>query len=123
VSLRQRYLTILAQLGPAAGAVGLTAVLGATAPAAASEPPSGAPAAQAAGQGVSERLAAVREAVSALAADESTAADPAERIAWWGNGWGGGWRGGGWGWRPGWGFPNWNNWNNWHNWGNWGRNW
>ena len=105
LSLRQKYQTILTKLAPV-GAMGVSLALGAAAPAAAStepaQPTNPAPA------GVSERLAAVRAAVSAI--DEAKTADTGERVAWWGNGWGGG----------GWGWPNWPNW---RNWGNWFHNW
>jgi hypothetical protein len=68
---------------------------------------------------VSERLAAVRDAVSTAAAQPGikNQAIDALRLAW-----GNWWRN--WGWaRPwGWGWPNWNNWRNWSNWPNWWRN-
>jgi len=100
LSLRQKYLSILTQLAPA-GAVGVSLALGAAAPAAASTAPT-----QVATGTVSDRLAAVRDAVSTIDGDK--AANAKERVAWWGNGW------------NGWGWPNWHNWNNW---GNWFRNW
>jgi hypothetical protein len=109
VSLRQRYLTVLASLAPA-GAVGISALLGAAAPAAASEPPTGAQPSAVQKDTVSERLAAVREAVSAIDQDKAAASRAENRLAW-GN------------WGFGWGWPNWRNWPNWHNWGNWFRNW
>jgi hypothetical protein len=112
LSLRQRYLTILTQMAPA-GAVGLSALLGLAAPGAATEPPTGVEPSATAKEGVSERLAAIRDAVSAIDRDTSDAAKAAGRLAW-GN-WGWGWHGGGW--------PNWNNWHNWRNWGNFFRNW
>ena len=108
MSLRQRYVAILAHLAPA-GAVGLSAALGGVAPAAASEPPGGNPP-SVTNEGVSERLAAVRAAVSAIDGDRAGAAKVEGRLAWGNWGWG-------WGYRPGWGWPNW------HNWGNWFRNW
>ena len=113
MSLRQRYVTILAHLAPAAGAVGLSAALGAVAPAAASEPPGGNPPA-ATNEGVSERLAAVRDAVSAVDQLRADAAKAEGRLAWGNFGWG-------WGYNP-WYRP-WNNWHNWNNWGNWFHNW
>lgn len=113
MSLRQRYVAILAHLAPA-GAVGLSAALGAVAPAAASEPPAGNPPA-ATNEGVSERLAAVRDAVSAVDQVRADAAKAEGRLAW------GNW---GWGWGRPWGYYNpWNNWHNWNNWNNWWRNW
>jgi len=114
VSLRQRYMTVLTHLAPA-GAVGLSAALGAVAPAAASEPPVSGPASVVGHEAVSERLAAVRDAISAIDGDRRDAAKAEGRLAWGNWGWRGGW--GGWGYRP------WGNWPNWHNWGNWFRNW
>jgi hypothetical protein len=105
LSLRQKYLTIVTQLAPA-GAVGVSLALGSAAPVAASTPPT--QAAAPASTGVADRLAAVRNAISAIDGDKA-AANAGQRVAWWGNGWGGGW-----------GWPNWHNWNNW---GNWFRNW
>jgi hypothetical protein len=120
MSLRQNYVTILSRILPA-GAVGVSLLLGATAPGAASEHPAASQPPAADKDRVSERLAAIREAVSAMA-DEGRATEPADgnlHLAWgnWWNNWG--W--GGWG-RP-WGWPNWNNWRNWNNWNNWWRNW
>jgi rSAM-associated Gly-rich repeat protein len=124
--LPQKYLKVVSELA-ASGAVGAALLLGLALPAAADqEPATGQPATAPDGR-VAERLAAIREAVSAVA-DAPAAADELH-LAWgnWRNGgWGGGgWGGGGWG-RPwgnfGFGVP-WNNWNNWRNgWNNW-RNW
>ena len=88
MSLRQKYVAILAHLAPA-GAVGLSAALGAVAPATASEPPEGNPP-SATKEGVSERLAAVRDAVSVIDRDHADAAKAEGRLAWgnWGGGWG-----------------------------------
>lgn len=97
--LIEKYLTILAKLGLTTGAVGLSAMLGALVPAAASEPPPGSNLSFAPGDSVSERLAAVRVAVSTLGA---TSGDV--RSACWGN------------------VPGTHcapaPWANWHNWGN-----
>lgn len=113
MSLRLKYQTVLTQLAPA-GAVGVSLALGAAAPAVASEPPTNTQPSIVDKEKVSERLAAIRDAVSALA-DEKTAAAKAEgRLAWGNWGWGGGW---------GYGYSPWNNWHNWRNWGNWWRNW
>jgi hypothetical protein len=101
LSLRQKYQTILTKLAPA-GAIGVSLALGAAAPAVASTPAQNPTAATA---GVSDRLAAVRAAVSAI---DQKGADTGQRVAWWGNGFGG------------FGWPNWHNWNNW---GNWFHNW
>jgi hypothetical protein len=113
LSLRLKYQFILTQLAPA-GAVGVSLALGAASPVAASEPPTGAQPSATEKEKVSERLAAVRDAVSAIDQTRADVAKSEGRLAW-GN-WG--WRGGG-----GWGWPNWNNWHNWNNWGNWFRNW
>ncbi len=120
MSLRQKYLRILSGLAPA-GAAGVTLLLGSAAPGLASpeparfEPPAAAPAP------IGERLAAIRDATSSLAADRAAAsAKPADKLRLaWGNWWNN------WGWRPWWGcgWPNWNNWHNWRNWPNWWRNW
>ncbi len=109
MSLRLKYQSILTQLAPV-GAVGVSLALGAATPAAASEPPSGAQPSSAEKEKVSERLAAVRDAVTALDQAKTDAAKLDGRLAW-GN------------WGYGWGWPNWNNWHNWRNWGNWFRNW
>jgi rSAM-associated Gly-rich repeat protein len=76
---------------------------------------------------VSERLQAIRDAVSTLTAPDSglttgEAKDSNIIQAWWGN-----WHPwGNWGWHPGWG-NGWHNggWGNWHNapWGNWHNYW
>jgi hypothetical protein len=112
LSLRQKYLKTVTALMPA-GALGVSLALGAATPAAASEEPQGA---QLDKGTVSERLAAVRDAVTALGVEQvPTVKD--RQLAFLN------FRNGGWGYGP-WG------WNNWHNWGNggwrggWGfRNW
>jgi hypothetical protein len=109
LSLRLKYHTVLTQLAPA-GAVGVSLALGAAAPAAASEPPTGMQPSATEKERVSERLAAVRDAVSLLDQTKIGAAKADGRLAW-GN------------WGFGWGWPNWNNWHNWPNWGNFFRNW
>ena len=120
MSLRQKYLNILTGMVPA-GAAGVCLLLGLSAPTLASPEPAGAQP-QAAPR-VSDRLAAIRDAVSAVAAQDAISHSKAGgdlRLAW-----GNWWRNGGWGYRPwgGWGWPNWNNWHNWNNWNNWWRNW
>jgi hypothetical protein len=118
LSLRQKYLKILSGLAPA-GAIGVSLALGSAMPAAASQEPAGVrPAAQ--NERVSERLAAIREAVSLIAPAEA-AAKPLEQRAQFLNV---GRHGFGFGlpWSNGW--NNWQNWNNWHNrWHNWGNGW
>ena len=128
MSLRQKYLKVVSELA-ASGAIGAALVLGAAPPAAADQGPSARQPAGAQSERVSERLAAIREAVSAVAA--SPAQPPEDigglRLAW-GNWHNWGWGGGGWG-RPwggygyGYGVP-WNNWHNfWNNWRNFWHNW
>ena len=119
MSLRQKYVNILSGILPA-GAVGASVLLGSTGPGAANEHPASAQPSAADKVRISERLAAIREAVSAVSDEDSTAkpADGTRQLAW-GNWWNN------WGWyRPwGWGWPNWNNWRNWNNWHNWWNNW
>ncbi len=81
---------------------------------------------------VAERLQSIRlsvtEALEKYAKDNEpfVALDPAQRLAWWGNGWhngGWGWHNGGWhngGWGNGWHNGGWGN--GWHN-GGWGNGW
>jgi hypothetical protein len=114
LSLRSKYQTVLTQLAPA-GAVGVSLALGAATPAAASQASVDPQPSATEKEAVSERLAAVRDAVTAIDQIKTDAAKAEGRLAW-GN-WGFGWGGGGYGW------PNWNNWHNWRNWGNWFRNW
>jgi len=116
MSLRERYLKILSGIVPA-GAVGVSLLLGSTVPSAANEHPLGSQPSAAEGAGVSERLAAIREAFSAVAGPEARLDHDNLQLAW-----GNWWRNGGWGPRR-WGWPNWNNWRNWNNWNNWWRNW
>lgn len=112
MSPKQRYLTILSRIIPA-GAVGVSVLLGSTPPISANEHPAGLQ--PSASEPVSERLAAIRKAVSQLAEKAAGPADGERQLAW-----GNWWRN--WGWRR-WGWPNWPNWHNWRNWGNWWRNW
>ena len=116
MSLRQKYRQIFSGAIPA-GAVGLSLLLGSALSSSAREHP--ACLQPLATTTVSERLAAIREAVSD-ASGEETIAKPSYgelRLAW-----GNWWRNWGWGPRR-WGWPNWNNWRNRPNWGNWWRNW
>jgi len=123
MSMRQKYVNILSRILPA-GTLGVSLLLGTTGQSAANQPPAGSQPLASGEDGVSERLAAIREAVSALADDtgggeKSGRGD--QQLAWVN-----GWKNWGWGrpWRPwGWGWPNWNNWRNWNNWNNWWRNW
>jgi hypothetical protein len=120
MSLRQKYLKILSGIVPA-GAVGVSLLLGSTAPSAASQDLAALQPRASDQARVSERLAAIRDAVSTVAGREAARqAEDNLQLAW-----GNWWRGGGWGYRPwgGYGWPNWNNWHNWNNWNNWWRNW
>ena len=128
MSLRQKYVKILSGMLPA-GAVGMSLLLGSTTPSVANEHPAASRSSASDKDRLSERLAAIREAVSAVAEPDGAAAKPDNRnrqLAW------GNWWGGGWGYRPwggynpygyGYGWPNWNNWHNWNNWNNFWRNW
>ena len=120
MSLREKYLKVLLEIIPV-GAVGASLLLGPAAPSAAKDHPTGLQPLALDEARVSERLAAIREAVSAVAKSESETTSASEnlRLAW-GNRWGN------WGWGPRrrWGWP----WNNWRNgppsrWNNWWRNW
>ncbi len=123
--LRKKYLAIISRIVPM-GAVGASVLLGSTIASAAPDHPAQIQPPAAAMPGVSERLAAIREAVFVVAGPEGGAmqGDPNFHLVWgnrWANvGWGGR-RGGGWG------RPAWNNWRNfrprWNNWSNAWRNW
>jgi rSAM-associated Gly-rich repeat protein len=127
LSLRQKYLNVVSKLATP-GALGVAVLLGSAAPGAASQEPVGQQPSAAQAERVSDRLAAIRDAVSTVAGTtEQTSERAGEQRLAWGNWWhNGGWGGGGWA-RPwggyGWGTPwgNWRNgWNNWRNgWGNW----
>jgi hypothetical protein len=122
MSLRKKYLKILTGMAPA-GAVGVSLLLGSSTPGVASQDPVELQPWAVQGARVSERLAAIRDAVSTVTGREAARQGSGNLRLAWGN-W---WRNGGWGWggRPwgGWGWPNWNNWRNWNNWNNWWRNW
>lgn len=118
MSLRQKYFRILSSVVPA-GAVGVSLLLGSTVPSAATQEPTAMQPRTADDARVSERLAAIRNAASAVAGQEAARQGDSNLHLAWGN-W---WRN--FGYRPwgGWGWPNWNNWHNWNNWNNWWRNW
>ena len=130
MSLQHKYVKILSEILPV-GAAGVSLLLGSTMPSAAHEHPGTSQPLASDKDAVAQRLAAVREAVSAVAdpADEETKpADSNLHLAW-GNWWrNGGWRGPGWG-NWGWRGPGWRNWGwrgpGWRNggWPNWWRNW
>jgi hypothetical protein len=112
--MSETYSKILVQLAQS-GTVGIALLLGAAPSATASQQPADLQPAAAQGQRVSERLAAIRDAVSAAADTQTQAGEEAgaERVAqhWhnfrpWNN------------WHN---FQPWSNWNNfrpWHNWSN-----
>ena len=110
LSLRQKYREIVAKL-MTPGAIGMAVLLGSAAPVAANPEPAGQQPSSAQGERVSERLAAIREAVSEVADEaNSTATHTAgeHRLAWgnWGGGFGFGLPWGNFG-----GGGPWNNWN------------
>jgi hypothetical protein len=115
MNLLQKYLRIVSGIAPV-GAAGVSLLLGATLPgdAATSRPMTTGQ------QGVSERLAAIREAVFVVAGSGLAGGhdDPNIQLVW-----GNRWFNGGWGRRPGWG-PPWGNWRNFRPpWNNFWRNW
>ena len=126
MSLRQKYVKIFSEIFPA-GAMGVSLLLGSVAPGDANQPPAGAQPATSETTNISERLAAIRDAVSDLSPVVAPG-DNKQQLAW-GNWWrNGGWQGPGWrnwGWRG----PGWRNWGwqgpGWRNggWPNWWRNW
>ncbi len=128
MSLRRKYLAVLGRIVPA-GAVSAWLLLGSTAPGAAREQPAGLQPTASDQAGVSERLAAIRQAVSDVAGRNRDASAGGVQLAWANFGW----RNGGWGWRNGgWRNGGWRNvaWGNgWHNggwrngWPNFWRNW
>jgi rSAM-associated Gly-rich repeat protein len=128
MTLRQKYLKILSAIVPL-GAVGASLLLGSAAPAKAKDHPSRLQPSAYGEVRVSERLVAIRRAVSEVTGGGATGKNEQQQ-AWWGNwrnggggagawrnggwrngGWlNGGWRNGGGGWRNG-GWPNfWRNW-------------
>jgi rSAM-associated Gly-rich repeat protein len=128
VTLRRKYLKILSALLPA-GAVGASLLLGSAGTATAKQESDRLQPRTTSGERVSDRLAAIRGAVSEFVGGHGPAENDSQQLAWWGNwrnggGYGvwrnGGWRNGGWlsggwrnggaGWRNG-GWPNyWRNW-------------
>jgi len=127
LSLPQKYLKVVSEL-VTPGAIGVALLLGSAASSAAGQDPAGQQTARAQDERVSERLAAIREAVSAVSGPETQTQQPTgDRVAWhnWGNGGG---LGLGFGWGSPWANFNmgqpWNNWNNWRNgWNNWHNGW
>ena len=128
LSLHRKYLRILSALAPS-GAVGMSILLASSVPSMAREHPASAEPPATPSPRVSERLDAIRGAVSEVMGTGivATESPTGERQLAWGNWGNGGWRGGG-GWGNGGvgiflGSP-WNDWNNWHNWSNgWGNGW
>jgi rSAM-associated Gly-rich repeat protein len=112
MSLRQKYLKILSGMA-SVGAVGASLLLGSAAPAVGEWDPAAEQPRMADGISVSQRLAAIREAVSDVVGPNQV--ERGRQLAWWANG---GWRNGGWrngGWRNGgWRNGGWRNfWRNW----------
>jgi hypothetical protein len=122
LSLHRKYLAILSALAPS-GALGVSILLASSAPVAAHEHPNGAEATATPSARVSERLDAIRGAMSEVTGSgiEATVTVGGERrLAWFNGGWGNG----GFGVFIGPPWSNWNNWNNWHNgWNNWHNGW
>ena len=118
MKLREKYLRIISGIAPV-GAVGMSVLLGATISSDAAERVI-APRTVVAEQTVSERLAAIREAVFAVVGSglSGNDRDPNIQLVW-----GNRWFNGGWIPRRGWGRP----WGNWRNfappWRNFWRNW
>jgi hypothetical protein len=118
MKLRQKYMSIISGIAPV-GAVGISVLLGATISSDAAERVT-APRTAVAEQTVSERLAAIREAVFAVAGSGLTGTDrdPNIQLVWRNR-----WFNGGWNRRWGWG-PPWGNWRNFASpWRNFWRNW
>lgn len=119
MNLRPKYLSIISGIAPV-GAMGMSLLLGSTLPADAAARIAD-PRSPASGQQlVSERLAAIREAVFVVAGSGLAGRheDPNVQLVW-----GNRWFNGGWGPRRRWGSP----WGNWRNarpaWNNFWRNW
>jgi hypothetical protein len=113
MSLHEKYLRVFSGLIPV-GAVGIALILGLAAPSDADDRPTDMQSPEAGSVRIAERLAAIREAVSAIVASEAAAKIPG-RLAW-GNVMGNS------RWPNSWGNIMINNWgNNWLN--NWGNNW
>jgi hypothetical protein len=120
LSLHRKYLRILSALAPS-GAIGISILLASSAPSTAREHPASAEPPTAPSPRVSERLDAIRGAMSEFSGLGIAAVVPVgdeRRVAWFNGGWGNGGFGIFLG--PPWG--NWHDWNNWHNWGNGWRN-
>src|SRR5438046_1036397 len=102
MSLRQKYRRILSGILPA-GAAGVSLLLGTMAPSLAADHRAGLQPLTGDRSGVSERLAAIRDAVSEVTGTEGETRRPTDgdlHLAWgnWWNNWGWGrpWGGGGW---------------------------
>jgi len=121
MSSQEKYLKILSAIMPA-GMLGASLLLGSTAPSAAHDHPVGVQPSASDQLRVSERLAAIREAVSSVALPGIGAkiGEGDLQLAW-----GNLWNNFGWGGRRGWGWGR--PWNNWRNgprrWNNWWPNW
>ena len=92
LSLRKKYRRILSAIVPA-GVAGVSLLLGTTMPSSGADHPAGLQPSAAGEAGISERLAAIREAVSEAAEAQGEATHPSDRdphLAWgnWWNNWG-----------------------------------
>jgi hypothetical protein len=109
MSLRRKYLRVLSELIPS-GAIGVSLLLGSATPSDATRQPAGAGLTVSDVSTVSERLAAIRGAVSEITGAAAEPRVDEQQLAW-----GNWWRNGGWGnWRNGWRNGGWHNW--WRNW-------
>ena len=109
MSLQRKYLKVLSELIPS-GAIGVSLLLGAAAPGEATHHAGEARSAAVGVSTVSERLAAIRGAVSDITGAAAEPQGEEQQLAW-----GNWWRNGGWGnWRNGWRNGGWHNW--WRNW-------
>jgi hypothetical protein len=117
LSLHDKYLRILSALAPSS-AVGVSILLASTVPGLANTHPGSDESSATPAPRVSERLDAIRGAMSEVTSGPGVEAtvkvDGERRLAWFNGGWGNGGIGIFLG--PPWG--NWHDWNNWHNWGN-----
>ena len=119
MSLHDKYLRILSALAPS-GAVGVSILLASAVPGVASTHPGSGESSATPEPRVSERLDAIRSAMSEITGpgvEATVNVNGERRLAWFNGGWGNGGVGiflGG---------PPWNNWHDWNNWHNWGNGW
>ena len=119
MSLHDKYLRILSALAPS-GALGVSVLLASTVPSMANQHPASVDPSATPAPRVSERLDAIRGAMSEVTAGPGIAATVdvggERKLAWFNGGWGNGGVGIFLG-------PPWNNWHDWNNWHNWGNGW